>query len=145
MTTVSEVMTRGVRALGPRDTVVAAAQAMDELNVGAIPVCEGDTLLGMVTDRDIVVRAVAQDIDARAVTLAEVMSRPVRTVGEDEDVEEALATMSEHQIRRIPVADGQGRLVGMLSLGDIAAKDPDNDTGLAMSLADISSPAAPDR
>ena len=145
MTTVSDVMTRGVRSMSPSDTVVSAAQAMEELNVGVIPVCDGEKLVGMVTDRDIVVRVVAQELDARTTRLADVMSTNVRTAREDEDIDEVLSDMAENQIRRMPVVDGQDRLVGIISIGDIAAKDPDDDADLAMSLGDISSPAEPDR
>ncbi|ABM39352.1 CBS domain-containing protein [Polaromonas naphthalenivorans] len=145
MTTVSEVMTRGARSLRPTDTVVQAAQAMEELNVGVIPVCAGDKLIGMVTDRDIVVRGVAQGLDAKTTTLADVMSSHVRTVREDDDVEDVLDIMGENQIRRMPVVDAQDRLIGILSIGDIAAKDPDVDIDVANSLGNISSPAEPDR
>ena len=145
MTTVSEVMTRAVRSMRPTDTLVLAAQAMDELNVGVIPVCEGDKLLGVVTDRDIVVRGVAQSLDPGKATLAEVMSTNLRTAREDDDVDEVLNMMGEDQIRRMPVVDGQNRLIGIVSLGDIAAKGPDGDVDVANSLGDISSPAEPDR
>lgn len=145
MTTVSDVMTRTPRSLRPTDTVVLAAQVMEELNVGVVPVCEGDTLVGMVTDRDIVVRGVAQALDARTVTLADVMSTHVRTAREDDDVQEILGTMGQSQIRRMPVVDKQHRLIGIVSLGDIAAKGPDGDVDVANSLGDISSPAEPDR
>ena len=86
MTIVSDVMTRGVRSMAPTDTVTKAAQAMDELNVGVIPVCEGDKLVGMVTDRDIVVRGVAQSFDMKTTKLADVMSTNVRCATEDEFV-----------------------------------------------------------
>ncbi|CAN5456070.1 CBS domain-containing protein [soil metagenome] len=145
MTTVSEVMTRGARSMSPTDTVVSAAQAMDELNVGVIPVCEDEKLVGMVTDRDIVVRGVAQELDAGVATLADVMSTHVRTAREDDDVEEILSAMGENQIRRMPVVDAQDRLIGILSIGDIAAKGPGNDVDVAISLGEISSPAEPDR
>ena len=145
MTTVSDVMTRGVRSMSPSDTVVSAAQAMEELNVGVIPVCDGEKLVGMVTDRDIVVRVVAQELDARTTRLADVMSTNVRTAREDEDIDEVLNDMAENQIRRVPVVDGKDRLIGILSIGDIAAKDPDNDADVATSLGEISSPAEPDR
>ncbi len=145
MTTVSEVMTRAVRSMRPTDTLVLAAQAMDELNVGVIPVCEGDKLLGVVTDRDIVVRGVAQSLDPGKATLAEVMSTNVRTAREDDDVDEVLITMGEDQIRRMPVVDAQDRLIGILSLGDIATKNPGNDVDIAISLGEISSPSEPDR
>jgi CBS domain-containing protein len=145
MTTVADVMTRGVRTMSPQDTVVLAAQAMDELNVGVIPVCDGERLVGMVTDRDIVVRGVAQQADTKNLKLADVMSTNVRCAKEDEDVDDVLTEMAESQIRRMPVVDGQQRLVGIVSLGDIAAKDPDDDVDVAMSLGDISTPAEPDR
>jgi len=145
MTIVSDVMTRGVRSMAPTDTVTKAAQAMDELNVGVIPVCEGDKLVGMVTDRDIVVRGVAQYFDMKTTKLADVMSTNVRCATEDQDVDEVLGEMADAQIRRLPVVDGQKRLVGIVTLGDIADKDPDDSADVASSLADISSPSEPDR
>lgn len=145
MTTVADVMTRGVRSMSPEDPVVRAAQAMDELNVGVIPVCEGEKLVGMVTDRDIVVRGVAQNGDTKSMKLADVMSTNVRCAREDEGVDEVLSEMAEYQIRRLPVVDDQQRLVGIITLGDIAAKDPDDDADVGESLGDISSPAEPDR
>lgn len=145
MTTVSDLMTPDPRSMRPTDTVLLAAQAMEELNVGVIPVCEGGKLVGMVTDRDIVVRGVAQGLDAGTATLSDVMSSRVRTAREDDDVEAILATMGQSQIRRIPVVDAQERLIGILSLGDIAAKGADGDANVANSLSDISSPSEPDR
>jgi CBS domain-containing protein len=145
MTTVADVMTRGVRSMSPSDTVARAAQAMDELNVGVIPVCEGEKLVGMVTDRDIIVRGVAQERDIRSTKLADVMSTNVRCAKEDQDVDEVLSQMAETQIRRMPVVDRQDKLVGIVSIGDIAGKDPEDEESLAASLGDISSPAQPDR
>jgi CBS domain-containing protein len=145
MTTVADVMTRGVRTMAPSDTVVGAAQAMDELNVGVIPVCEGSKLVGMVTDRDIVVRGVAQESDTRTLKLADVMSPNVRCAKEDDDIDDVLTEMANTQIRRMPVVDGRQRLVGIVTLGDIAAKDLGDEDEVAVSLGDISSPAQPDR
>lgn len=145
MTTVSQVMTRGVRSMRPSDNVVAAAQAMEELNVGVIPVCDGDKLIGMVTDRDIIVRGVAQERDAKTTQLSDVMSTHVRTAHENDDVDQILNEMAGSQIRRIPVVDDQERLIGIVSLGDIAAKNPEDEGDVTMSLGDISSPAEPDR
>lgn len=145
MTTVADVMTRGVRTMAPSDTVVQAAQAMDELNVGVIPVCEGQKLVGMVTDRDIVVRGVAQEGDPKTLKLADVMSTNVRCAREDDDIDDVLSEMASTQIRRMPVVDGRERLVGIVTLGDIAAKDIGDEEDLAVSLSDISSPAEPDR
>lgn len=139
MTTVTDVMTRNVRTLTPKDTVASAAQAMDKLNVGVIPVCEGDKLLGMVTDRDLVVRAVAQGLDGNT-PLARVMSTDVRTARESDDLDTVLADMASSQIRRLPVLDGAERLVGIISIGDIAVKGQDEED-VGQSLAEISSPA----
>lgn len=145
MTTVADVMTRGVRSMSPNDTVVLAAQAMDELNVGVIPVCDGEKLVGMVTDRDIVVRGVAQEADTKTLKLADVMSTNVRCANQDEDIDDVLNQMADTQIRRMPVVDGQQRLVGIISLGDIASKDPQDEEGVGLSLGDISTPSEPDR
>ncbi|MES2481924.1 MAG: CBS domain-containing protein [Pseudomonadota bacterium] len=145
MATVAEMMTRDVRTLAPQDSVVKAAQAMAELNVGAIPVCEGERLVGMVTDRDIVLRSVAREVDPAACKLSDVMSGHVRTVHEGDDVDDVLAEMGTAQIRRMPVVDSRDRLVGIISLGDIAAKNLTADADVAASLGDISEPSEPDR
>ena len=145
MTTVADVMTRGVRTMTPNDTVTKAAQAMDELNVGVIPVCDGDKLVGMVTDRDIVVRGVAQECELKSTRLADVMSAHVRCAKESDDVDQVLSEMADNQIRRMPVVDDNQRLVGIVSLGDIAAKNPEDEVDVAVSLGDISTPAEPDR
>lgn len=115
------------------------------MNVGVIPVCEGEKLVGMVTDRDIVVRGVAQELELGTMKLVDVMSAHVRCAREDDDVDCVLGEMAEAQIRRMPVVDGNQRLVGIVSLGDIAAKNPGDEADVAMSLGDISSPAEPDR
>jgi CBS-domain-containing membrane protein len=99
----------------------------------------------MVTDRDIIVRGVAQERDIKSTKLADVMSTNVRCAKEDQDVDEVLSQMAETQIRRMPVVDQQERLVGIVSLGDIADKDPEDESSVAASLGDISSPAQPDR
>jgi predicted transcriptional regulator len=113
--------------------------------VGVVPVVEGDKLVGMVTDRDIVVRGVTQQGDLQNMKLADVMSAHVRCAREDDDVDQVLTDMANAQIRRMPVVDGNQRLVGIVTLGDIAAKNPDDEVDVAMSLGDISSPAEPDR
>jgi CBS domain-containing protein len=145
MTTVADVMTRDVRTMRPGDSVVDAARCMDELNVGVIPVCEGDKLVGMVTDRDIVVRGVAQQGELKNLKLADVMSGHVRCAHEEDDVDQVLSEMADAQIRRMAVVDGNQKLVGIVTLGDIAAKNPDDEVDVAMSLGDISTPAEPDR
>ena len=139
MTTVTDVMTRDVRTLTPSDTVASAAKAMEELDVGVIPVCEGDKLLGMVTDRDIVVRAVAQGLDGNT-PLAKVMSTDIRTARESDDLDTVLADMASSQIRRLPVLDGAERLIGIISIGDIAVQGQDEED-VGQSLGEISAPA----
>lgn len=144
MMQVSQVMTRGVRFLSPRDTMQFAAQAMDELNVGAVPVCDGKKLVGMVTDRDITVRGVAQGLAAGSTPLRDVMSGSVRWCYDDQPIDEVMEQMRAAQIRRMPVVDRDKHLVGIVSLGDVATKlgEP---TPVAEALADISEPAEPDR
>jgi CBS domain-containing protein len=143
MTQVADVMTRGVRAMTPSDSVQLAAKAMDELNVGVIPVCDDDRVVGMVTDRDIVLRAVALDMTASATPLSEVMTELVQSCYEDQPLDEVVQRMERAQIRRIPVLDRQERLVGLLSLGDVATRgDP---AGAERALSGISTPSEPDR
>lgn len=143
MPTVSEVMTRGVRTLTPEDTLQFAAQAMDELSVGSIPVCDGQRVVGVVTDRDITVRATAHGLPAEDAQLAQIMSREVRCCYEDQSVEEAAQIMCDAQLRRLPVVDRNQRLVGILSLGDVAVR-ADTDEA-AKALQGISIPSRPDR
>ena len=146
MTLISEVMTRDVRSLRPSDTVVDAARTMDELNVGVVPVCDDTSrLVGMVTDRDIVVRAVSRGAEGLNLVLSDIMSTNVRSASEEDVVDEVLTRMAEAQVRRMPVVDGEDRLVGIVSIGDVAAKSPDDELDVATSLGDISSPAEPDR
>ncbi|NCT95810.1 MAG: CBS domain-containing protein [Comamonadaceae bacterium] len=143
MNQVSEVMTRGVRTLSPQDTLRLAAQAMEEMEIGSLPVCDGQRLLGMVTDRDLVVRGVAQGLAPERTTLSEVMSPHVQWCYEDQSIEEAAQLMCDAQIRRLPVVDHDKRLVGLLSLGDVAVKAGPGDA--AQALRDISRPAQPER
>ena len=143
MIRVGEVMTRGVRSLAPSDSLQLAAQAMAELNVGVIPICEGGRVVGMVTDRDIVLRGVAQGLPAQGTLLRQVMSPQVETCHEEDTLDDATQQMEEGKIRRLPVLDRQGQLVGILSLGDVATKGDSYEAGVALS--DISEPAAPDR
>lgn len=143
MRQVADVMTRGVRSMAPTDTLQMAAQAMDELNVGALPVCEDERVVGVLTDRDIVVRAVAQGRPAESTPLSEVMSGDVECVCEDDPLEEVSEKMEQQQIRRLPVLSTEGKLVGMVALGDLAAKAGSPLAGDALS--GISEPARPDR
>jgi CBS domain-containing protein len=143
MTQVSQAMTTGVRSMAPNESVMKAAQAMSELDVGVIPVCDGDRLVGMVTDRDIVLRGVAQGCPADQTPLSTVMTRDAVWCYEDQSVEEVAEKMRDAQVRRMPVVDREQHLVGMLSLGDIATKADVREGGEA--LQDISEPSRPDR
>jgi CBS domain-containing protein len=129
MTTARDIMTGGVECARSTDTLVDAARKMRDLGVGALPICgEDDRLAGMITDRDIVVHCIADDKDAsstRVETLAE--GKPV-TIGADDSLEETLRTMAEHQVRRLPVIDGD-RLVGIVSQADVARNVPDELVG----------------
>src|SRR5215207_3383620 len=120
MPTIREVMTPGAVCVGENETLADAARKMRELDVGALPVCgEDNRLKGMVTDRDIVVRCVADDGDPRTVRAGELAQGKPVTIGADDSVEEALRTMTEHQVRRLPVIDGHD-LIGIVSQADIA-------------------------
>jgi CBS domain-containing protein len=129
MSTAREIMTGGVECARTSDTLVDAARLMRDLGVGALPICgDDDRLAGMITDRDIVVHCVAEGIDpssTRVESLAE--GKPV-TIGADDSLEETLRTMSEHQVRRLPVIDGD-RLVGIVSQADVARNLPDELVG----------------
>lgn len=116
---VSECMSKDVRIAAPTDTIADAARAMMEIDAGSLPVGENDRLIGMVTDRDIAVRAVAQNKGSETI-IRDVMSPNVVFCFENDDVSDAAAKMSDQQVRRLPVVNGEKRLVGMLSLGDIS-------------------------
>ncbi len=124
MQMISQVMTRDVRVIAPHESVQRAAQMMDELNVGALPVCDGERLVGMVTDRDITVRATAAGRAPGDAHVDEVMSTDVRWCFEDEDVNDVVRKMADTQIRRVPVVshDDAHRLVGIVALGDLLTK-----------------------
>ena len=127
-----DIMTPAPRCVGENETLVEAARMMASLDVGALPICGDDNRLkGMLTDRDIVVKCIAEGGDpstTRAGDLAE--GKPV-TIGADDDVEQALAVMQEHQIRRLPVIDGHD-LVGIISQADVALLVPPRETGVTV-------------
>jgi CBS domain-containing protein len=135
-------MTPGVRAVAPTDSVTEAAQAMKEQDVGSLPVVEGESLVGIVTDRDIVVRAVAEGVDPRTATVGDVTSGDLVTVEPDEDLDDALKLMAQHRIRRLPVVE-DGRLVGVVAQADVALEANDKDAGEM--LAEISQPSSTPR
>jgi CBS domain-containing protein len=122
---VSEVMTRGVVCVSPETTLQEAARKMKSLDVGPLPVCDDDRLAGMITDRDIAVRAVAEGRDPNATRVGEVMTPEVVYCFEDEELEEAVRLMQEKQVRRLVVLDRDRRLCGIVSLGDVAVSTGD--------------------
>lgn len=135
---IRDVMTEAVKAIKPTDTIVDAARAMGEFDVGALPVIEGEKLVGMVTDRDIAVRGVAGGMHSGSPVL-NVMTKDVRTCRADDDIEDVLSEMADEQIRRVPVCSDDGRLVGIVSIGDAARYDRDREE-VAETLGDICSP-----
>lgn len=137
-----DVMTRDVAAVRPDTTVRQAARMMRELNVGVLPVCDGQHLVGVLTDRDIVVRATADGMQPDTTLVLAVMTSDVCWCYEDDLVEKIGREMAGRQIRRVPVVDRDKRLVGIVSLGDLAE---DRAPGTEGTLRSISHPAAPDR
>jgi CBS domain-containing protein len=140
---IREIMTPDAQCVRPDETLVDAALLMRQLDVGVLPVCDGDDLVGMITDRDIAIRAVADSRHPATTMVREVMTPGTVTVFEDQDVNEAVHLMEEHQIRRAPVINHEDRLVGIVSLGDIAV-----DASAALSgeaLKRVSQPAEPVR
>jgi CBS domain-containing protein len=116
---VDEIMTREVKLMDPNTTVRDVARRMRAENLGAFPVGENDRLIGMVTDRDIVVRGVAEGRAEGNATVRDVMSERVFYCFEDEDVDRAAEVMAEHQVRRLPVLNRDKRLVGVVALADL--------------------------
>jgi CBS domain-containing protein len=134
---VREAMTVDVRLVNPGQTIRDAARLMADGDIGALPVGDNDRLVGVITDRDIAIRAVAvgRGPDAR---IDEVMSREVMYCFDDEDLEAVASNMGQIQVRRLPVVNRDKRLVGIVSLGDVAACEEPNKTGEAV--AGISTP-----
>jgi CBS domain-containing protein len=120
MTNARDIMTPDVECVGENESLVDAARKMRDLNVGALPICgEDNRLKGMLTDRDIVVECIAQGGDPNTVRAGELGDGKPVTIGADDSIEEALQTMKEYKVRRLPVIDGHS-LVGMVSQADIA-------------------------
>jgi len=139
-----EVMTRNPEVVPPTATLEEAARKLDQLDVGPLPVCEGDRLIGLVTDRDITVRATSAGKDPRSTPIAEAMSKDLVYCFEDQDVRDAARIMEDKQIRRVPVLNREHRLVGIVSLGDLATTGRD-DRMTGEVLERVSEPGQPDR
>jgi CBS domain-containing protein len=141
---VSEIMTTDFEMIDATDSLREAARKMKSLNVGFLPVQEGTMLIGLVTDRDIVVRGLAEDRDVDATLVRDIVSSEVVYCYEDESVEDAVRLMADRQIRRLIVCDRNRLPVGVVSLGDIAAKTGQEQLS-GEALERISTPAAPVR
>ena len=139
---VRDVMTPGVRTLSPSQSLAEAAEVMKGEDVGSVPVVEEGRLAGIVTDRDIVTRAVAERRDPQTVKVSEVGSRELVTVEPEQDLDAALALMAHHQVRRLPVVEA-GQLVGMLAQADVALEAKEKKVGEAVE--EISKPTSTQR
>jgi CBS domain-containing protein len=117
---ISEIMTRDPELIDPTASIRDAARRMKDEDIGALPIGENDRLIGMVTDRDIAIRAVAEDRDPNSTTVRDVMSAKVFYCFEDDDVEDAARCMAENQVRRLPILNRDKRLTGIVALADIA-------------------------
>ena len=136
MQTIAEIMTTEVEVVRPEETLRDAARAMADLDVGSLPVCDGRKLIGMITDRDITVRAVAEGKGAET-PVREVMTDEVIWCTDTDSIDEVLQQMSDAQIRRLPVVDRDRQLVGIIALGDIALEEEED---IDEALRDISMP-----
>lgn len=142
MQSISEIMTRDATVISPNDNVQQAARIMRDWNIGAIPVCDGKRLVGMITDRDITTRAVAQGISPADTKVADIMTDQVQWCYEDQTAGEVLQQMGDQQIRRIPVVNRNKELTGVVSLGDLATRTHEHTDS---ALQDISAPMSPER
>ena len=120
---ISEIISQNAAYVSPQTTVLEAAQTMKILDASMLPVCDHDRLVGTVTDRDITIRAVARGCDTKRTPIAEVMTEEAVYCFDDQDTDEAARLMWEHEVRRLPVLNRERRLVGIVSLGDLAACD----------------------
>ena len=126
---VRDAMTSNPRSIESSTTVTEAARLMKADDVGSLPIVDGDQLVGMVTDRDTVIRVVAEGKDPQSTTVGEIASRDLVTVDPEQDLDEAMRLMAQHQVRRLPVAEEDGRLVGILAQADVAREGKDAKTG----------------
>jgi len=125
---VSDIMSRDVQVARPQDSIQMVARRMKEIDAGSLPICDGERVRGMVTDRDIALRVVAEGRSFET-PVSDIMSAEVECVFEDDDARDAAKRMASAQIRRLPVLDRDSRLVGILALGDIAGRVKDSTAG----------------
>lgn len=130
---VRDLMSQNVKWADPNQSLEEVAQILASSNIGSVPICQGQRLMGMVTDRDILVRAIAQGKDPKTTKVTEIMTKEVQSVSPETDVHEASDLMAQSQIRRLPVVDNN-QLVGFLAIGDIAVQSIHvNEAGEALS------------
>jgi len=122
MPNVSDIMTTNVQVVQPQQSLRQAATLMQELDIGALPVCDGLRLLGMLTDRDITVYGVAEGLDPDKACVSDVMTEHIEYCMADQDTEDVMRLMGDKQVRRLPVVDTDKNLVGIVSLGDLAVR-----------------------
>lgn len=139
----ADIMTREVELVRPEDSLQKAAATMDRLNVGFLPVHDGKRVVGVITDRDITVRAVAADLSPNMTNVGDVMTEEVHYCLEDDSIDDVAKHMIDTQIRRLLVFTRDSRLVGVVSLGDIATHASEHT--VAEALRRISEPSTPDR
>ena len=120
MTEIRELMTRNPATLSTGSTIVDAAKLMRDKDTGIAPITDGDRLVGVITDRDIAIEVVAQGKDPQSTKVDEVASQNLVTVDPQQDLDEALRLMAQHQVRRLPVVEEDGKLVGILAQADVA-------------------------
>jgi CBS domain-containing protein len=125
---ISDIMSSDVEVARPDDSIQTVAQRMADLDVGSLPVCDGQRILGMVTDRDITIRATARGL-ASDTSVTQVMTADVEYAFEDDDLQEVADKMAKAQIRRLPIVDRDKNLVGILAIADIAREDKDKRVG----------------
>ena len=135
---VGDVMTSNPQTVTEKDSVLDVARIMRDQDTGVVPVVDGRKIIGMVTDRDIVVRVVADGKDIKNARVNEIMTKQVRTVNEDASVREVLDVMSGAQIRRVPVVNKNNELVGIVSMKDIATETKNADNKVGQAVEDIS-------
>ncbi len=126
---IRDIMTPNPRSVESSASVVEAARIMRDEDVGIVPVVEGDRLVGTVTDRDIAIRVVAEGRNPEPTTAGEIASRELVTIDPQQDLDEALRLMARHQVRRLPVVEEDGKLVGVVAQADIAKYASDEQTG----------------
>jgi CBS domain-containing protein len=140
---IKDIMTNKVACVNPQTSVIEVAQLMQKHDVGSVPVCEGQKIMGMITDRDIVVRNIAHGKDPHATPVRDVMTTNIQSISPEMSLDQAAGIMADHQIRRLPVVEND-LLVGMVSLGDLATRAK-HDVELARTLGEISHPSQPEQ